>query len=74
LRSLVRGKYHIIVSSFLFKPTREDILEIYKAGPGAVISEIQRLEDIIEQQEIQIDQFKEQINILKVRCTDNFKE
>lgn len=55
-------------------PTREDILEIYKAGPEAVISAIQRLEDIMEQQDIQIDQLKEQIEILKVRCTDYLKE
>jgi hypothetical protein len=74
LWSLFQGKYHIIVSSFLFMPTREDILEIYKAGPEAVISAIQRLEDIMEQQDIQIDQLKEQVRILKVRCTDYLKE
>ena len=48
--------------------TREEILETYKGGPEAVISVIQRLEKIIEKKDIQIDQLKEQVNILKVRC------
>jgi len=51
--------------------TREDILEIYKAGPEAVISEIQRLETIIEEQAIRTSELKERVRLLESRLNQN---
>lgn len=51
--------------------TREDLLEIYKAGPEAVISVIQRLETIIEEQSIRISELEERVKLLESRLNQN---
>jgi len=51
--------------------TREDILEIYKAGPEAVISVIQRLETIIEEQATRIAELEERVSLLESRLNQN---
>jgi len=45
--------------------TREEILEIYEAGPEAVIAVIQRLEYIIEKQSSQIAELEERITYFR---------
>ena len=52
--------------------TREEILEIYEAGSEAVISEIQRLDTIIKEQAIQINELEERVNILESRLNPTF--
>ncbi len=51
--------------------TREEILSIYDAGPEAVISVIQRLETIIEEQAIRIAELEERVRVLESRLTQN---
>jgi hypothetical protein len=51
--------------------TREEILEIYKAGPEAVIAVIQRLESIIEKQASQIAELEERVRVLEARLNLN---
>lgn len=51
--------------------TREEILVIYEAGPEAVISVIQRLETIIEEQAIRIAELEERVRILESRLNQN---
>jgi transposase len=51
--------------------TREEILEIYEAGSEAVISEIQRLDIIIKEQAIQINELEERVNILESRLNQD---
>ena len=51
--------------------TREEILSIYDAGPEAVISVIQRLESIIEEQAIRIAELEERVRVLESRLTQN---
>lgn len=51
--------------------TREEILSIYDAGPEAVISVIQRLETIIEDQAIRIAELEERVRVLESRLTQN---
>ena len=51
--------------------TREEILVIYEAGPEAVISVIQRLESIIEEQSIRTAELEERVNILESRLNQN---
>jgi hypothetical protein len=51
--------------------TREDIFEIYKAGREAVISVIQRLETIIEEQTIHIAELEERVRLLEARLNQN---
>jgi len=51
--------------------TREEILVIYEAGPEAVISVIQRLETIIEEQAIRIAELEERVKVLESRLNLN---
>ena len=51
--------------------TREEILIIYDAGPEAVISVIQRLETIIEEQSIRIAELEERVKVLESRLNQN---
>jgi hypothetical protein len=51
--------------------TCEDILEIYKAGPEAVIFVIYRLETINEKQAIRIDELEEHGKLLESRLNQN---
>ena len=51
--------------------TREEILVIYEAGPEAVISVIQRLETIIEEQSICIAELEERVKVLELRLNQN---
>jgi len=51
--------------------TREEILEIYEAGPEAVIAVIQRFEDIIEKQSSQIAELEERVRVLEARLNQN---
>ena len=51
--------------------TRAEILEIYEAGPEAVIAVIQRLEYIIEKQATQIAELEERVRILEARLNQN---
>jgi hypothetical protein len=51
--------------------TREEILIIYDAGPEAVISAIQRLETIIEEQSIRIAELEERVKVLESRLNQN---
>ena len=51
--------------------TREEILEIYEAGPEAVITVIQRLESIIEKQASQIAELEERVRVLEARLNQN---
>jgi len=51
--------------------TREEILEIYEAGPEAVIPVIQRLESIIEKQDSQIAELEERVRVLESRLNQN---
>jgi Family of unknown function (DUF6444) len=51
--------------------TREEVLEIYEAGSEAVISEIQRLDIIIKEQAIQINELEERVNILESRLNQD---
>jgi len=51
--------------------TREEILVIYEAGPEAVISVIQRLETIIEEQSIRIAELEERVKVLESRLNQN---
>ncbi len=51
--------------------TREEILVIYEAGPEAVISVIQRLETIIDEQSIRIAELEERVKVLESRLTQN---
>lgn len=51
--------------------TREEILSIYEAGPEAVISVIQRLETIIEEQSILISKLEERVKVLEARLNQN---
>ena len=51
--------------------TREEILVIYEAGPKAVISVIQRLETIIEEQSICIAELEERVKVLELRLNQN---
>jgi|APIni6443716594_1056825.scaffolds.fasta_scaffold690756_2 hypothetical protein len=44
--------------------TREETLEIYKTGSEAVISLIQRLKTIIEEQIIRITELEERVRLL----------
>jgi hypothetical protein len=51
--------------------TREEILVIYESGPDAVISVIQRLETIIEEQSIRIAELEERVKVLESRLNQN---
>ena len=51
--------------------TREEILEIYEAGPEAVIPVIQRLESIIKTQDSQIAELEERVRVLESRLNQN---
>lgn len=51
--------------------TRKEILEIYEAGPEAVIAVIQRLEIIIEKQASQIAELEERVKVLEARLNQN---
>ena len=51
--------------------TREEILEIYEAGPEAVITAFQRLESIIEKQASQSAQHEERVRVLEARLNQN---
>jgi transposase len=51
--------------------TCEDILEIYKTGPDAVIFVIHRLETINEKQAIRIDELEEHRKLLESRLNQN---
>lgn len=53
--------------------TREEILTIYEAGPETVISVIQRLETIIEEQAIRIAELEERVKVLESRLNQNSK-
>jgi len=47
--------------------TREEILIIYEVGPEAVISVIQRLDNIVEEKAIRIAELKEHGKVLEYR-------
>jgi Family of unknown function (DUF6444) len=51
--------------------TREEILEIYEAGPEAVITAFQRLESIIEKQASQSAEHEERVRVLEARLNQN---
>jgi len=51
--------------------TREEILEIYNAGPEAVIYVIQKLESINENQAIRTDELGERVKLLETRLNQN---
>ncbi|BBL65741.1 Mobile element protein [Methanosarcina mazei TMA] len=51
--------------------TREEILIIYDSGPEAVISVVQRLETIIEEQSIRIAELEERVKVLESRLNQN---
>jgi type II secretory pathway component PulJ len=51
--------------------SHEEILSIYEAGPEAVISVIQRLETIIEEQAIRISELEERVKVLEARLNQN---
>ncbi|AKB18415.1 Mobile element protein [Methanosarcina sp. WWM596] len=51
--------------------TREEILEIYEAGPEAVIAAIQRFDYIIEKQVFQISELEERVRVLEARLNQN---
>ena len=51
--------------------TREEIFVIYEAGPEAVISVIQRLENIIEEQVVRIAELEERVKIVEARLNQN---
>jgi hypothetical protein len=53
--------------------TCEDILAIYKSGPDAVISVIQRLETLIEKQAIRINELEEHVKFLESRLNQTSK-
>jgi len=57
--------------SIIIMLTREEILEIYNAGPEAVIYVIQRLETIIEEQAIRIAELEERVRLLESRLNQN---
>lgn len=44
---------------------REEILQIYKTGPEAVVSLVQRLEATVKHQEILIENLKREVNLFK---------
>src|SRR5665811_766004 len=52
--------------------TREEIFVIYKAGPEAVISVIQRLENIIEEEQaVRIAELEKRVKIVEARLNQN---
>ncbi len=51
--------------------TRKEILEIYEAGPEAVITVIQRPDPIIEKQASQISELEERVRVLEARLNQN---
>src|SRR5450759_5587941 len=52
--------------------TREEIFVIYEAGPEAVISVIQRLENIIEEEQaVRIAELEERVRVLEARLNQN---
>src|SRR5659263_601909 len=52
--------------------TREEIFVIYEAGPEAVISVIQRLENIIEEEQaVRIAELEERVKIVEARLNQN---
>jgi len=52
--------------------TREEIFVIYEAGPKAVISVIQRLENIIEEEQaVRIAELEESVKIVEARLNQN---
>ena len=71
--SSFRGKiaYKLNLILIFIMLTREEILVIYEAGPEAVISVIQRLETIIEEQAIRIAELEERVKVLESRLNQN---
>ena len=52
--------------------THEEIFVIYEAGPEAVISEIQRLENIIEEEQaVRIAELEKRVKIVEARLNQN---
>src|SRR5665648_348202 len=57
---------------FVIVLTREEIFVIYGAGPEAVISVIQRLENIIEEEQaVRIAELEERVKIVEARLNQN---
>ena len=52
--------------------TREEIFVIYESGPEAVISVIQRLENIIEEEQaVRIAELEKRVKIVEARLNQN---
>ncbi len=51
--------------------TREEILEIYEAGPEAVIAVFQGYDAIIEKQASQVSELEERVRVLVARLNQN---
>src|SRR5450759_4851384 len=67
-------KLHInlILFCFFIMLTREEIFVIYEAGPEAVISVIQRLENIIEEEQaVRIAELEKRVKIVEARLNQN---